>query len=440
MKALLFGSRPDPDEPRPVPTDELEERLAALPFGLHHLEDARPIHPDWVVTRPIISGVCGSDTKLVLGEFEDGDIDNPMAAFSSLPHVPGHEVVAEVVSLGPEARGVEVGQRVVLNPWLSCAPRGIEPLCPPCQAGDLNMCWSFTKGDISPGVHVGRGHRGTRRLGRAAWPPTTPCSSRCPTTSPTRPPCWPTPSRSRSTPSSAIRRRPGAGCWSSGPAPWAWPAWPSSTASTRRGGGGGGPVPGPGAMARQFGASLVFAHEPRLALVEALADWSGGVLHQAFDGLPMAHPGHVDVVYDSVAKPETFEVGVRVLAERGRLVYTGVAVPGRWEWTPVYFKELTIVGSNAFAMEEFEGVRRHALDHYLHFVQDGRIDLDRHGHPPLPARELVGRLEDVGPPRGERRAQGHLRPQRGQGLTVDVAQAGKASAETLLSTETGSES
>jgi threonine dehydrogenase-like Zn-dependent dehydrogenase len=128
-------------------------------------------------------------------------------------------------------------------------------------------------------------------------------------------------------------------------------------------------------MARAFGASLVLAHEPRLALVEALAEWSGGVLYAAFDGLPMAHPGHIDVVYDTVAKPETFEVGVRVLAERGRLVYTGVAVPGRWEWTPVYFKELTIVGSNAFAMEEFEGVRKHAIEHYLSLVQAGRIDL-----------------------------------------------------------------
>jgi threonine dehydrogenase-like Zn-dependent dehydrogenase len=41
----------------------------------------------------------------------------------------------------------------------------------------------------------------------------------------------------------------------------------------------------------------------------------------------------------------------------------------------VYFKELTIVGSNAFAMEEFEGVRKHAIEHYLSLVQDGRIDL-----------------------------------------------------------------
>ena len=88
MKALVFGSRPDRDEPRPVPTDELEQHLVSLPFGLHELDDA----------RPILAGICGSDSKLILGEFDDGDIDNPMAAFSSLPLVPGHEVVTEVVA------------------------------------------------------------------------------------------------------------------------------------------------------------------------------------------------------------------------------------------------------------------------------------------------------------------------------------------------------
>ena len=76
-----------------------------------------------------------------------------------------------------------------------------------------------------------------------------------------------------------------------------------------------------------------------------------------------------------MAKPETFEVGVRVLAERGRLVYTGVANPGRWEWTPVYFKELTIAGSNAFAIEEVNGVRQHAIAHYFDMVKNGSVDL-----------------------------------------------------------------
>jgi threonine dehydrogenase-like Zn-dependent dehydrogenase len=89
----------------------------------------------------------------------------------------------------------------------------------------------------------------------------------------------------------------------------------------------------------------------------------------------VTHPGHIDVVYDTIAKAETLEVGVRVLGARGRLIYTGVSTPERWEWTPTYFKELSITGSNAFGVEEFEGVRQHALAHYLQLVADQRIDI-----------------------------------------------------------------
>jgi hypothetical protein len=89
MKALLFGAPPDPAEVRPSPTDALETMLSGLPFGLHEMDDARLVRPDWVITRPILAGICGSDAKLVLGDFSTGDMDNPMAAFSSLPHVPG---------------------------------------------------------------------------------------------------------------------------------------------------------------------------------------------------------------------------------------------------------------------------------------------------------------------------------------------------------------
>ena len=142
--------------------------LAGIPFGLHEIDDARMARPDWVVTRPILSGICGSDAKLVLGDFNTGDIDNPMAAFSSLPHVPGHEVVAEVVALGPEARGLDVGQRVVLNPWLTCGPRGITPPCPPCQAGRPEPVLELHQGRPRSGRPRGRHHGGPRGLGRAA--------------------------------------------------------------------------------------------------------------------------------------------------------------------------------------------------------------------------------------------------------------------------------
>jgi threonine dehydrogenase-like Zn-dependent dehydrogenase len=128
-------------------------------------------------------------------------------------------------------------------------------------------------------------------------------------------------------------------------------------------------------LARVLGADLVLGHEPRLAVIEDLVAWGGGRLRQPLQGLPMAYPGSVDVVYDTVGKPETFEVGVRVLAARGTLVKAGVHAPGRWEWSPLYFKEINWVGSNAFGIEEVDGQRKHAIAHYLDLVLDGRVDL-----------------------------------------------------------------
>ena len=97
--------------------------------------------------------------------------------------------------------------------------------------------------------------------------------------------------------------------------------------------------------------------------------------HAHARGIPMAHPGGIDVVYDTVGTAETSEVGVRVLKARGTLVKSGVNAPERWEWSPLYFKEISWVGSNAFGVEEVDGVRQHGIDHYLDLVAAGRLDL-----------------------------------------------------------------
>ena len=375
MKALVFGAPADPSEARPTPADELEERLLTLPFGLHEVDEPRLVAPDWVILRPRLSGVCGSDAKLVLGDFGEGDIDNPMSAFSSIPHVPGHEVVADVVEVGPEAAGVEVGQRVVLNPWLTCGPRGIDPPCPACQAGDLNLCWSFTSGALGPGVHVG-----VATDAPGAWAQRLAVHDSMVVPVPDAVPDdlavladpfavsmhavvhHPPPPDGR-----ALVYGAGAlGCTTVAALRALYPGVEVAVVAR---------FPAQAALVRKLGASLVLDHEPRLAVVEQVAAWSGGVLHAPFDGLPVTHPGGVHVVYDTVARPETFEVGVRVLAERGTLVQTGVSTPGRWEWTPMYFKELTLAGSNAFAIEEVEGVRKHAIAHYLDMAAAGRVDL-----------------------------------------------------------------
>ena len=374
MKALVFGAPPSEDEVRPTPEDEFEAQLIETPFGLHEIDETPLPRPDWVITKPILSGICGSDAKLVLGDFNTGDIDNPMAAFSSLPHVPGHEVVAEVVSLGSGAHGLDVGQRVVLNPWLTCGPRGVDPLCPACQAGDLSLCWSFTKGNLGPGVHVGviTGAPGAWAERLAAHD-----SMLIPV-----PDGISDEAAVLADPFSvsfhAIVRHPppesgrvlvyGAGALGLTSVAILRALYPNVEVGVVA------RFESQKEMALHFGASAVFSHEPRLALVEELAAWSGAVLHAALDGLPTTHPGHIDVVYDSIAKAETLEVDVRVLAERGRLVYTGVATPERWESTPIYFKEITIAGSNAFGIEDFggNGTRHRALPR---LVSDGRLDI-----------------------------------------------------------------
>ena len=134
--------------------------------------------------------------------------------------------------------------------------------------------------------------------------------------------------------------------------------------------------PAQAALARHALGATVVDPYPLEQLLENAAAWSGGVLQPASPGaLPMAHPGGIDVVYDTVGTGGTAEIGVRLLKSRGTMVKSGVNAPERWEWSPLYFKEISWVGSNAFGVEEVEGVRLHGIEHYLRLVESGRVDL-----------------------------------------------------------------
>jgi threonine dehydrogenase-like Zn-dependent dehydrogenase len=128
------------------------------------------------------------------------------------------------------------------------------------------------------------------------------------------------------------------------------------------------------ALATKLGAHLVLPHASELALVERLAHETGAELLRPWNGLPVCNGG-VDVVYDTVASAKTLEVGVRVLRSRGSLSIVGVSTPKRFEWTPIYFKELHLVGSNAFALETIAGETRPGQQWYLDWVREGRVDV-----------------------------------------------------------------
>ncbi|MFP3948281.1 MAG: zinc-dependent alcohol dehydrogenase, partial [Longimicrobiales bacterium] len=60
--------------------------------------------------------------------------------FGSFPAVLGHEVLAEVEAAGSDVVGLRPGQRVVVDPLISCEVRGYSNRCPSCGAGLPGTC------------------------------------------------------------------------------------------------------------------------------------------------------------------------------------------------------------------------------------------------------------------------------------------------------------
>lgn len=81
--------------------------------------------PGQVLLRVRACGVCRTDLHLV-----DGELPNPR-----LPVIPGHEIVGEVVAVGPGVQRFAPGQRLGV-PWLgwTCGA------CEPCRGGRENLC------------------------------------------------------------------------------------------------------------------------------------------------------------------------------------------------------------------------------------------------------------------------------------------------------------
>jgi threonine dehydrogenase-like Zn-dependent dehydrogenase len=100
----------------------------------------------WTRVRPMLSGICGSDLGLLTGR------NSPyLSAVISMPFTPGHEVVGQTLD---DLDGLPKGSRVVLDPVLGCAPRDVRP-CPSCAAGEHSRCDHVTAGTVSAGIQTG---------------------------------------------------------------------------------------------------------------------------------------------------------------------------------------------------------------------------------------------------------------------------------------------
>jgi alcohol dehydrogenase/propanol-preferring alcohol dehydrogenase len=99
------------------------------------LPDPEPAGTE-VVMAVTHCGVCQSDLNTWRGEYDIGGGERMKITDRGVtfPRAPGHEVVGTVVAVGPEAQGVEIGDRRIIYPFIGCGT------CDRCLSGDENLC------------------------------------------------------------------------------------------------------------------------------------------------------------------------------------------------------------------------------------------------------------------------------------------------------------
>lgn len=96
--------------------------------GKIHIEDA-PIPKQTngtALLKVLYGGICGSDLSAYRG----------LSPYVSYPRIPGHELSAQVVEVGPNQSGIATGMLVTVNPYFNCGT------CYPCRNGRVNCCTS----------------------------------------------------------------------------------------------------------------------------------------------------------------------------------------------------------------------------------------------------------------------------------------------------------
>jgi threonine dehydrogenase-like Zn-dependent dehydrogenase len=116
------------------------------PLRLARLPSPRVPGPGWGRVRPRLSGICGSDLGLLTGAASPY-----FSALVSFPFTPGHEIVGDLLD---DTGDFPSGTRVVLDPALTCAARGV-PACGACRAGMRQRCSNVATGELQPGMQTG---------------------------------------------------------------------------------------------------------------------------------------------------------------------------------------------------------------------------------------------------------------------------------------------
>lgn len=368
MRALVF----EPTVPRYVFTKALGAVHSAAftspisPLALREIPPPPLPGPDWVRVRTRLGGICGTDLHVI--RLETSPV---LSAFTSFPFVLGHENVGTIEEAGPEA-GLAPGQRVVVEPVLPCATRGVEP-CRFCAAGDYHLCERTTDGRIAPGLLIG----GCRDTG-GSWGEFFVAH---------RSQVFPVPDGVSD--ENALLAEPMA----SSLHPLLRHPPPSDGTVLVIGAGVIGQLlvaavramgmrarvvvlakyPFQAEMAQRLGADHAILLGRRDEHYDALAALLGGSLLRPMLGKRVI-VGGADWTAECVGSARAVDDALRLTRPGGTVVPLGLpSLPRGVDWTPLWLKELRVVGSYAYAREPGSG--RRTMEIVLDWMASGRVDV-----------------------------------------------------------------
>ena len=339
--------------------------------------------PDWVRVRPVLSGICGSDLSAI------GCKGSPyFSPFISTPFVLGHELVGVIEAIGSKTPAEwQPGQRVVLEPALGCAVRGLEPPCGPCAAGQYAHCLNILKGNIAGGIQTGycRSTGGGWSAALVAHPSQL---HRVPDDLSDAEAVLAEPFACAV--HGAMQSRRGReetvlliGCGSIG----------LLTLAAYKLLGGAGQVLAiaryghQAEMAKKLGADEVFTGRGTRELYEWVLARTGGSCHQPELGKPVTLGGP-QVVFECVGSSASIDDALRLAAPKGLVVLVGMpGIPQGVDWTPLWFKELRVQGAYAYGWEHFATAAGERIKTMALALELLRRDRQAGGH----LKELVNR-------------------------------------------------
>jgi NAD+-dependent secondary alcohol dehydrogenase Adh1 len=97
------------------------------PLKLDEVDEPKAVGPLDVVVRIGAAGLCRTDLHIQEGQWAE-------KSGVKLPYTPGHENAGWVHEVGPAVSNVEVGDTVIVHPYITCG------LCRPCRVGDDMHC------------------------------------------------------------------------------------------------------------------------------------------------------------------------------------------------------------------------------------------------------------------------------------------------------------